>query len=82
MCVGGHLTAVTPPGHYTTANGTWRCPLGHYRQEWLPFGQAKACRSCGVGVKALRSDRVTLFDTSTYEPYQVEVTTTGDDCCE
>lgn len=41
------LSAVTPPGHFTDATGTYLCANGTYRQDWLPYGQATSCFSCG-----------------------------------
>lgn len=40
-------SAVTPPGFYTTATGTYQCANGTYRPDWLPYGQATSCFSCG-----------------------------------
>jgi len=74
-------TAVTPPGYYTANGATMPCPAGTFRADWLPASQASSCTSCGVGVKADKTDRITqyLVDGSSVE---IAVTTSTEDCCE
>lgn len=50
LCVGCCVSvssAVTPPGFFTNATGTYQCANGTYRPDWLPYGQATSCFSCG-----------------------------------
>jgi hypothetical protein len=37
--------------------------------------------SCGEGVKALKTDRVTRFNITTLAAEEVQVTTAAEDCC-
>lgn len=76
------LVAVTPPG-YKTANGvTVPCEAGSYRSGWAVVGQALTCVSCGAGVRAEKTDRITRYDPASNVPELVPVTTQPDDCCE
>lgn len=76
------MHAVTPPGHYTNSSGTYQCASGSYRADWKPYGEATECLSCGEGVKADTTDRVTSYDIDTLAPTQIQITTSSDDCCE
>jgi len=73
--------AVTPPGYYTANGATLPCPAGTFRADWLPASQASSCTSCGVGVKADKTDRVTRYFVNG-SSLEVAVTTSADDCCE
>jgi hypothetical protein len=76
-----HRAAVTPPGHYTDATGTYPCPSGHYRPDWLPYGDANTCISCGEGVKSAMTDQITRYDPVSNAPSQMAVTASDNDCC-
>jgi hypothetical protein len=73
--------AVTPPGHFTNATGTFLCAGGSYRADWLPAAQADQCLSCGEGVKTVATDRVSQYATIDYAETKVAITTSSDDCC-
>lgn len=70
---------MTPPGYYTASGATLPCPAGHFRADWLPASQASSCTSCGVGVKADQTDRVTRY-LANGSSVEVPVTTSADDC--
>lgn len=73
--------AVTPPG-FKTANGvTVPCESGSYRSGWAPAGLAQTCISCGVGVFADKTDRVTQYNLVTNVVELVAVTSDSNDCC-
>lgn len=73
---------MTPPG-YKTANGvTVPCEAGSFRSGWAVAGQAQTCVSCGAGVRAEKTDRITRYVPATNVPELVPVTTQPDDCCE
>lgn len=72
---------LTPPGHYTAAGKTLKCPAGSFRPDWKPAAEASACTQCGVGVLALTSDTVTQYDIRTNTPTQVPISTSSEECC-
>lgn len=73
--------AVTPPGHYTDATGTYPCPSGYYRPGWVPYGDATTCIACGEGVKSAKTDQITLYNIITRKKSYKQVTTSSEDCC-
>jgi hypothetical protein len=77
------LLAVTPPGHYTTATATIKCPNGTYRADWKPPSDAvsSTCLSCGEGVKTVATDQLSVYATVGYAETKLSVTTSSDDCC-
>lgn len=54
---------------------------GSYRPEWKPFGEATACTPCGEGVKAAKTDQVTVYNIVTLEPSQLQISSSSEDCC-
>lgn len=71
---------LTPPGHYTAAGKTLKCPAGSFRPDWKPATEANACTQCGVSVLALTSDTVTQYDIRTNNPTQVPISTSSEEC--
>jgi len=59
------------------------CPDNTYRPDWkAPTSpDASSCTSCGMGVLADKSDRVTVYNPVTYEPELLPITTGPEDCC-
>lgn len=82
------LPAVVPPGYYFDANNTRtvkKCPDGSFRADWLNANDlaAQSCISCGLGVKAVKTDLVKAYNvTDVTLTWFEEVTTSSDDCCE
>lgn len=75
--------AVTPPGHFTSATGTYLCVNGTYRADWKPSSDAVSgsCLSCGEGVKTVATDQLSEYATAGYAETKKSVTTSSDDCC-
>jgi hypothetical protein len=75
------LDCLTPPGFYTAAGETIKCPPGSYRPDWKPPGEATSCVPCGAGVLADATDRVTKYAIGGIEAQEVAVATSPEDCC-
>lgn len=72
---------LTPPGFYTADGQTKQCPPGSFRADWQPAGQATSCASCGQGVLADATDRVTKYPVGSTDPQEIAVSTSSQDCC-
>lgn len=72
-------TPVTPPGYYTTGGQTLQCANGSFRADWK--ATADTCITCGEGVQADKTDRVTSYNIITNAATQIPVTTSTSDCC-
>lgn len=70
----------TPPGFYTTAGETVKCPPHSYRADWKPAGQATECVRCGQGVLAEATDWVTKLGFGGNVSQEVAVSTSPEDC--
>jgi hypothetical protein len=74
------LCAGTPPGFFTADGSTQPCPDGSYRAHWSP--NAPSCQPCGQGVKAVKSDYISVFSLVNNTESFLPVTTSSQDCCE
>jgi hypothetical protein len=74
------VSAVTPPGFFTDGGDTLPCPDGTFRSDWKPPAEASTCTSCGTGVLAAKTDRVTSYNISSGEEISSPVTTSASDC--
>jgi hypothetical protein len=78
---------LTPPGHFTdiAEQRTVKCPPGSYRAGWRRAEQATSCVSCGEGVSAEATGRVTLYTLTqglgSNEPLEMAVCDTEQSCC-
>lgn len=73
---------MTPPGFKTVNGATVQCGDNEFRTDWKPAAEAANCSSCGQGVYAYKTERVSLFDIATNNETQIPVTSSSDDCCE
>jgi len=71
--------AVTPPGFYTSGNGTQPCPAGTFRADWKP--NATTCESCGEGVMADKNTPLFIYSILDNRVSYEFVTASSDACC-
>lgn len=75
---------MVPPGYEILGGTLQACPAGSFRSDWKPATSAGSCTACGEGVKAAKTDRVTIYP-DPLNPLNVtivSITTSSSDCCE